>query len=61
MNLLRQSSESLASRISYVELVSLTLRELLFQGANSEKQQSIELDCLWLQGGLPLSYLYIHR
>lgn len=56
MNLLRQSSESLAGRISYVELVPLTLREVLFQGTTSKNPQIMELDRLWLQGGFPLSY-----
>lgn len=58
MSLLRQSSESLAGRISYVELVPLTLREVLFHEATSTKQQSAELDRLWLRGGFPPSYLY---
>ncbi len=61
MNLLRQSSESLAGRISYVELVPLMLGEVMFQGTNSEKQQSIKLERLWLQGGFPLSYLYTDK
>ena len=61
MNLLRQSSESLAGRISYVELGPLTLREVLFQGKTSEKQQLMELDRLWLQGGFPLSYVRTDR
>lgn len=61
MNLLRQSSESLAGRISYVELVPLTLREVWLPGKVSEKQQMTELDRLWLQGGFPLSYLFTDK
>ena len=45
--LLRQSSESLAGRISYVHLPGLSLGEV---GADN-------LAALWLRGGFPLSYL----
>ena len=44
-DLLRQSSESLAGRIAYVELPPFTVREV------------DELDRLWLRGGFPESYL----
>ena len=47
MDLLRQSSESLAGRISYVEMSGLTLLEV---GTESR-------DTLWLRGGFPDSYL----
>ena len=57
MDLLRQSSESLAGRISYVELTPMTLRELLSLSGTSERQQFVEFDQLWLNGGFPLSYL----
>lgn len=43
--LIQQSSESLAGRISYVELTPFSLGEV-----DNEKQ-------LWLRGGFPLSYL----
>lgn len=45
--LIKQSSESLAGRISYIELTPLILKEL---GASS-------LRALWLRGGFPRSYL----
>lgn len=45
--LLRQSSESLAGRISYVELNVLAMDEV---GAEN-------LDALWVRGGFPRSYL----
>ena len=57
MDLLRQSSESLAGRISHVELTPLMLQELLDIGGTSEQQQSEQLNRLWLNGGFPLSYL----
>lgn len=47
MDLLRQSSESLAGRISYIELGPLNAREV---GAD-------QLDQLWIQGGFPPAFL----
>lgn len=44
-DLLRQSSETLAGRIAYVELPPFTIREI------------DEMDRLWLRGGFPESYL----
>ena len=49
MDLLRQSSESLAGRISYLELGGLNLLEI---GNRRRDRQS-----LWLRGGFPDSYL----
>lgn len=46
--LLRQSSESLAGRVAYVELSSLRADELVLDHAG--------LLSLWLRGGFPLSY-----
>ncbi len=57
MDLLRQSSESLAGRICYVELTPLTLGEVHLQDQSSDKQQLMDLDSLWLRGGFPLSLL----
>jgi len=57
MDLLRQSSENLAGRISYVELAPFTIREIWNQGSSSEAGSDNELDRLWLRGGFPLSYL----
>ncbi|MES2663268.1 MAG: ATP-binding protein [Pseudomonadota bacterium] len=56
MDLLRQSSESLAGRISFIELTPLTIREILADKIepNSKTQ---EIDQLWLKGGFPQSYL----
>lgn len=49
MDLLRQSSESLAGRISYIEMGGLNVLEIV-----SDKN---ELRKLWLRGGFPESYL----
>lgn len=49
MDLLRQSGESLAGRISYVDMPPLTLAEL---SAGPKTQTD-----LWLRGGFPDSYL----
>ncbi len=49
MDLLRQSSESLAGRISYIEMGGLNLLE-----ASKHKN---DLRKLWLRGGFPESYL----
>ena len=48
--LLRQSSESLAGRVSYLELTPLLAAELPVEGLT-------ELQRLWLRGGFPMSYL----
>ncbi len=47
--LMKQSSESLAGRIEYLELPPLTLQEV---GADRDG-----MDSLWLRGGYPRSYL----
>ena len=49
MDLMRQSSESLAGRISYIEMAGLNLDEI--DGKQHERQT------LWLRGGFPDSYL----
>lgn len=49
MALLRQSSESLAGRISYIEMTGLNVLEV-----DEEKRNS---QVLWLRGGFPKSYL----
>lgn len=50
MDLLRQSAETLAGRIAYIELAPLAGAEILAAGAGS-------LDRLWLRGGFPESFL----
>jgi uncharacterized protein len=50
MDLLRQSSESLAGRISYIEMTGLNILEI------AEYNKS-EREKLWLRGGFPNSYL----
>lgn len=50
MELLRQSSESLAGRISYIELAGLNVLEV-----PTDKPE--EIHKLWLRGGFPESYL----
>lgn len=49
MDLMRQSSESLAGRISYIEMSGLNLAEVDY---NQQDRQ-----ILWLRGGFPDSYL----
>jgi len=49
MDLMRQSSESLAGRISYIEMTGLNLAEIDY----SQQDRQI----LWLRGGFPDSYL----
>lgn len=51
-DLLRQSSESLAGRIRYLELSPFRVPELLVAGG-----LDFSLEKLWLRGGFPLSYL----
>jgi predicted AAA+ superfamily ATPase len=50
-NLIKQSSETLAGRISYFELTPFLLKEI------SEDHHLIKLRKLWLRGGFPRSYL----
>jgi predicted AAA+ superfamily ATPase len=50
LELLQQSSESLAGRIAYVELSGLTIFEVATLFPNSDNQ-------LWLRGGFPDSFL----
>jgi uncharacterized protein len=58
MDLLRQSSESLAGRISFVELGPLSPREVLAdaEASHGSDARSV-IDGLWLKGGFPESYL----
>lgn len=49
LELLRQSSESLAGRITYIEMNSLNIVEL--------PNEYSSIDPLWLRGGFPDSYL----
>lgn len=46
-DLIKQSSETLAGRIGYIELTPLVLSE----------SKSLDVDNLWVRGGFPLSYL----
>lgn len=58
MELLRQSSESLAGRISYVELGPVSAREVATNTeSTNDKKSPDNLDRLWLHGGFPPSYL----
>ena len=52
-DLLRQSGESLAGRVSYLELTPLLAAELPIAGPTD----LAGLQSLWLRGGFPLSYL----
>lgn len=49
--LLKQSSESLAGRVSYLELTPLQVGEVMQDGFNLATLQK-----LWLRGGFPVSY-----
>ncbi len=49
MDLLRQSSESLAGRISYIEMSGFNILEL--------KEKEYDFKKLWVRGGFPDSYL----
>ena len=50
IDLLKQSAESLAGRITYLELAPFTAREVEALGGNA-------VDLLWVRGGFPDSYL----
>jgi predicted AAA+ superfamily ATPase len=50
IDLLKQSAESLAGRITYLELAPFTAREVEALGGNA-------VDRLWVRGGFPDSYL----
>lgn len=53
--LLQQSSESLAGRVSYLELPPLQAREVISPDADGETAQ-LALQKLWLRGGFPVSF-----
>lgn len=55
--LLKQSGESLAGRIGYLELNGLTAVEVLQHELKNSKDQTEILNRLWLRGGFPDSYL----
>ncbi|MCP4983160.1 MAG: AAA family ATPase [Gammaproteobacteria bacterium] len=55
MDLLRQSSESLAGRISYVEMAPLTFREVMNDDQSGARNEQDPIDGLWLKGGSPES------
>ncbi len=57
MDLLRQSSESLAGRISYIEMTPLTFREITSDNPNKANTEQNLIDDIWLKGGFPESYL----
>ncbi len=57
VDLLRQSSESLAGRISYVEPGPLNVREIEVDSDSTASNSMSKIDRLWLQGGFPPSYL----
>lgn len=55
IDLLNQSSETLAGRIAYQELSGLTLHEV--QNASPATPEGTLMNTLWLRGGFPDSYL----
>ena len=57
MDLLRQSSESLAGRISYLELASLSASEVCAREGAAGENRNINLDRLWLRGGFPPGFI----
>jgi len=56
IHLMRQSTESLAGRISYVDMASLSWQEIEKHTASGSGNKKNDLDRLWLQGGFPLAY-----
>ncbi len=50
--LLKQSSESLAGRVAYVELTPFLAAEVMQEGF-----QAAQMNALWVRGGFPLSWL----
>ncbi|MDP2787392.1 MAG: ATP-binding protein [Pseudomonadota bacterium] len=55
--LLRQSAESLAGRVAYLELTPFLLTEVLAANQPAEaKNEADAMNRLWLRGGFPLSY-----
>ena len=58
VELLRQSSESLTGRISFVELAPLTAREVRGRDIEDVGGLAAGTDRLWLQGGIPPGYLH---
>lgn len=57
--LLQQSSESLAGRISYLELTPLQIVEVDAHptpASSNASQRLLDLQKLWLRGGFPVSY-----
>ena len=61
MTLMRQSTESLAGRIGFVDMAPLTLSEVWKHATSGTERrtESLEnvIDQLWLHGGFPLAYL----
>ena len=55
IDLLRQSAETLAGRITYIELPGLTLDEI--KQAAPDSSADVLTNTLWLRGGFPDSYL----
>jgi predicted AAA+ superfamily ATPase len=56
-DLLRQSGESLAGRIAYLELGGLAAGEVLSAPEWAGDERTAALDRLWLRGGFPRSWL----
>ncbi len=54
-DMLRQSSESLAGRIAYLELTPFLIREIM------DNTDIMKLRKLWLRGGFPRSYLAVNE
>jgi uncharacterized protein len=54
LDLMRQSSESLAGRTSYIELAGIDAGEL---GTQDEHATTASVDTLWVRGGFPESLL----
>ncbi len=56
MALMRQSTESLAGRISFVEMAPLTLSEVWNHAVLHSESIENKVNQLWLQGGFPRSF-----
>ncbi len=57
ISLLRQSTESLAGRISFFDMAPLILSEVWNHSSSNSENSNKVISQLWLQGGFPLAYL----
>lgn len=58
MVLMHQSTESLAGRISYVDMAPLTLSEVWKHSISQSENTDKLVNRIWLQGGFPLAFTH---